>query len=111
MRPARACCVCAPAQPGLRGKLARTSLFLPGFIVRNLLIFLLILGAIWWVRRALQKARNRAAGDPKKVAGPERMLACAQCGVNVPESEGVREGSDFYCCEAHRSLGDAGKGR
>jgi len=78
--------------------------------VRNLLIFLLLLGAIWWVRRALTRPRNGVGRGAKKVAGPERMLACAHCGVNVPESEGVRDGEVFFCCEAHRSLGDAGKG-
>ncbi|MDO9597562.1 MAG: PP0621 family protein [Azoarcus sp.] len=78
--------------------------------MRNLLIFLLLLGAIWWVRRALTRPRNGASRGAKKVAGPERMLACAHCGVNVPESEGVRDGEVFFCCETHRSLGDAGKG-
>lgn len=76
--------------------------------MRNLLIFLLVLGGIWWLRRALKKARG--GGRPKPVAGPERMLACAHCGVHVPESEGVRDDRHFFCCAAHRSLGDAGKG-
>jgi uncharacterized protein len=32
----------------------------------------------------------------------ERMLACAACGVHVPESEGVKAAGKFFCCEAHR---------
>lgn len=78
--------------------------------MRNLLIFLLILAGIWWVRRALSRPRGRSARSKPALDRPERMLACAHCGVNVPESEGVRDGEHFYCCEAHRSLGDAGKG-
>jgi uncharacterized protein len=31
----------------------------------------------------------------------ERMLACAACGVHVPESEGVKAAGQFFCCKAH----------
>jgi len=82
--------------------------------VRNLLIFLLVLGAIWWVRRAVTRSRAARRDDKRQRAAetlPERILACAHCGVHVPEAEGVRDGEAFYCCEAHRRLGDAGKGR
>jgi len=78
--------------------------------VRNLLIFILVLVAIWWVRRALSKP---GGGDARSAGGrragqknaPEPMLACDQCGVHVPESEGVRDGDGFFCCEEHRRLG------
>ncbi|MCK0510555.1 PP0621 family protein [Aromatoleum buckelii] len=77
--------------------------------MRNLLIFILVLVVIWWVRRALSKPRGsdpRAAGrrgGPKNA--PEPMLACDQCGVHVPESEGVHDDNGFFCCEEHRRLG------
>jgi uncharacterized protein len=77
--------------------------------VRNLLIFLLVLGGIWWVRRALKRPR-RGAGREPRLNEPERVLACAHCGVHVPESEGVRDESGFYCSEGHRRLGNAGRG-
>lgn len=88
-------------------------------IVRNLLIFLLIIGAVWWLRRALarprrgraQEAADERAGDAQPPAGPERMLSCAHCGVHVPESEGVRADGRFFCCEAHRREGEAGRER
>lgn len=81
-------------------------------IVRNLLILILLVAGIWWVQRALARAKERAAtgragqkqGD-KTTDAPEHMLECAHCGVNVPESDGVRDGVRFYCCAAHRLAG------
>ncbi|KON81968.1 PP0621 family protein [Azoarcus sp. PA01] len=78
--------------------------------MRNLLIFILVLVVIWWVRRALSKPRD---GDPRAGGSrrggpknpPEPMLACDQCGVHVPESEGVHDDDGFFCCEEHRRLG------
>jgi len=53
--------------------------------------------------------RDRGQGAPGgKVRGPrpvERMVACAQCGVHLPEGESLRSGEHCYCCEAHRALG------
>jgi uncharacterized protein len=33
------------------------------------------------------------------------MVACAHCGVNLPESDSVRVGERHYCSEEHRRLG------
>ncbi|MDR1423068.1 MAG: hypothetical protein LBI92_00415 [Azoarcus sp.] len=55
----------------------------------------------------------RAGGARPAVDGggeAERMLACELCGVHVPESEGVRAGGGFYCCEAHRLLREGTEG-
>lgn len=73
--------------------------------MRNLLILILVLAGIWWLRRVLGRSRSdaRSKGDG---APPERMVACAHCGVHVPESESVRGSRDeFYCCDEHRRLG------
>ncbi|NMG00477.1 PP0621 family protein [Aromatoleum toluolicum] len=78
--------------------------------MRNLLLFVLVLVGIWWVRRALNRPRDgrgsagKQAGEGRKGA-LERMLGCDHCGVHVPESEGVRDGELFFCCEEHRRLG------
>lgn len=72
--------------------------------MRTLLILILVLAGIWWLRRALGRPRSDA--PPKGGAAPERMVACAHCGVHVPESESVRGSSGaFYCSEEHRRLG------
>ena len=81
--------------------------------MRNLLILILLVAAVWWVRRAVTRAKERAAVARKDGGGQggkggadlERILECAHCGLNVPESDGVREGGRFYCCNAHRLAG------
>ena len=76
--------------------------------MRNLLILILVFIGIWWARGALRRfkaqnaLRRKASGKP---VAAERMLECRECGVIVPESEGVRAGEDFYCCDAHRRAG------
>lgn len=89
-----------------------------------ILIFLVIAFIIGFgtlagiVLRAFLKARSMLRGDadkqesePTKNPRPrrrrsanriERMLACAVCGVHVPESEVLRAEGKFFCCEAHR---------
>lgn len=81
--------------------------------MRNLLVFVLFLIGLYYVRRALQgksgdtpgagrEARSEAPRQPTEV---EAMVACAHCGVHVPESEGLHVGGYFFCSDAHRRLG------
>jgi uncharacterized protein len=78
--------------------------------VRNLLIFILVLVAIWWIRRIVSRSDDSPRGDKEGVRRPgtdsaERMVGCAHCGLHVPESESVRDGDTYYCSEEHRRLG------
>nr|WP_286206692.1 PP0621 family protein [Thauera linaloolentis] len=76
-----------------------------------MLILILVVAGIWWIQRVMARikeksARSRGKGKGGKAADtPERMLECAHCGVNVPESDGVRDGERFYCSAAHRLAG------
>ncbi|WP_346288994.1 PP0621 family protein, partial [Zoogloea sp.] len=47
------------------------------------------------------------ADAPARNAEPafEQMVACAHCGLHVPESEGLKGGGQFYCSDEHRRLG------
>lgn len=75
----------------------------------KLLVFLLVLFAIYWGRRLLSKPKRPAPERSRaQTQASTRMLSCRQCGVHVPESEGVRRGGQFYCCEEHARAGDAG---
>lgn len=75
--------------------------------MRNILIFILLLIVVWWVRRALARPKRprRPWQAPDDGDGAERMLACDHCAIHIPESEGVRDGAGFFCCEDHRRLG------
>ncbi|NML25434.1 PP0621 family protein [Zoogloea dura] len=86
--------------------------------MRNLLLFVLFLIGVFYVRRALQRgaggegqggrpASGGAPADTPERAGPaiEQMVACAHCGLHVPESEGLKSGGQFYCSDEHRRLG------
>ncbi|WP_374259780.1 PP0621 family protein [Zoogloea sp.] len=88
--------------------------------MRNLILFVLFLIGLYYVRRALRRPggdAGPAAGDDIGGAGRasrtpppprvevEQMVACAHCGLHVPESEGVRGDGAFFCSDAHRRLG------
>lgn len=78
--------------------------------MQKIFLFLIVLFGIWLLRRKLfggaqNTPRETSANAPRQDAEPEAMLACAQCGVHVPRSEGLEAGGLFYCSEAHRLLG------
>lgn len=76
--------------------------------MQKLLLFVLVLAAIFYGRRFLKQLSQKEGGRARRGArgAPERMLACRQCGLHVPESEGVHRGEAFYCCDAHARGGD-----
>lgn len=76
--------------------------------VRYIFLFILGLFGIWWLRRKVggdQRASREQDAKQTRLHEPERITACAHCGLHVPESEGVIDGGYFYCSQAHRALG------
>lgn len=72
------------------------------------LILLLVVWVVWRVFLSLR----RSGPPPARSSRGEAMRACAHCGLNVPESEALIESDSLsYCCEAHRRLGPAPRGR
>lgn len=77
---------------------------------------LLALALIWlWYSPALRGRRSsRPSRSPVPPAAPgktptESMVACAHCGVHVPQGDALVDASGrFYCCEAHRQAGQRG---
>lgn len=70
------------------------------------LILLLVLGALLyrlWRRWRLQQAARRTPA--RRDAG--RMVACAHCGMYVPEQDAVCNGDQVYCSAAHRDANRA----
>ena len=104
-----------PSQQGGKGRRARIrrvfilsgDAFFALPTVRNLLILILVIAGIWWIRRTMARIGKRPPRGKggQADAAAERVLECAHCGINVPESEGVREHGRFYCSDAHRLAG------
>lgn len=67
-----------------------------------LVLLLLALGA-YLVFKGVTRPRPRPPRDATKGAG-ERMVTCARCGLNLPESDSLSADGRFYCSEAHRRL-------
>lgn len=64
-------------------------------------LLIALLGVLWWVWRKRRDAVDEGA-PPKPAAKVENMVNCAHCGVNLPESDALRDGDRYYCHEAHR---------
>ena len=73
-------------------------------MVRLLVLILLVVAAVWLVRRALRGSApgEQAAGKP--LTGGE-LVACAHCGVHLPRSEARPGAGGLYCSEEHARLG------
>lgn len=72
-------------------------------MIKWLLLALLAAGLYFFLRRPSGLARKGKAQP-----GPERMVACASCGVYLPERESVTDAEGIrFCCDAHRMKGRA----
>jgi uncharacterized protein len=57
---------------------------------------------------ALIRAYQRSLNPPSAAArerSVEDMVKCAHCGVNLPRSEAIYTGGEFYCTPEHKQLG------
>jgi uncharacterized protein len=55
---------------------------------------------VYLILRTSGRRRSSSAAPPA-----QQMVACAHCGLNLPETESLRSGEQYYCCEQHRGLG------
>lgn len=62
-------------------------------------IIFLILAIVRTYQRSIQR------GTPKPEPHVENMVKCAHCGVNLPRSEAIFSGGDFFCTSEHQQLG------
>jgi len=68
-------------------------------MVRLLVLILLVVLAVWLVRRALRK------DAPAKPAQPGELVRCAHCGIHLPRAEARQEAGALYCSEEHARIG------
>jgi len=71
---------------------------------RLLVLILLVVAAVWLVRRALRRSAPREHVGQKPAMDGE-LVACAHCGVHLPRSEARQGAGGLYCSEEHARLG------
>jgi uncharacterized protein len=63
------------------------------------LIFLVVaIALVYWLLRRFRQSTSETQDSSQN----EDMVSCAHCGLNLPKSEAISSGDEFYCCEAHR---------
>jgi uncharacterized protein len=66
---------------------------------RLLVLILLVVLAVWLVRRALGKS------NPPKSLWEGELVRCAHCGVHLPRAEARQAAGGLYCSDEHARLG------
>jgi uncharacterized protein len=74
---------------------------------RFLVLVVLVLVAIWLVKRALRSAQKPEEQKKPPVQGD--LVTCARCGLNLPRTEASESAGVLFCSAEHAKLG-AGKG-
>ncbi len=72
--------------------------------MRFLVLVLLVVLAVWLIRRALRGPRTQ---NKPPVQGD--LVACARCGVHLPRAEAHLAGGLPYCGAEHARLGAGGR--
>ncbi len=70
-------------------------------IFRILLLFLVIWGLFWILRKQFSDAPARRTGGQDASHTAEDMLVCETCGVHTPKSLTVQVNDKVYCCHEH----------
>ena len=82
-------------------------------MMKWLLLAVVVVAVLWWLGRGRRGGSNPSrqasspASPPSQAKAPEAMVACAHCGVLLPQGDalaGPVEGQHF-CSEAHRRAG------
>ena len=74
---------------------------------RFLLLVVVVVAAIWLIRRALVHASRKKQGDGQAGKPPVQgdLVKCAQCGTHLPLAEARAVGDRVYCSDEHARLG------
>ena len=70
---------------------------------RLLVLVLLVIAAVWLVKRALAGGKRPDVAQKPPVDG--ELVSCARCGVHLPRAEARASGERLYCSEEHARLG------
>jgi uncharacterized protein len=68
-----------------------------------LTLVIVVLGLMFWFGKGRRSGAASQSSEPPRAL---TMVACAHCGLNLPQSEAVEgEGGRHYCGVEHRRLG------
>jgi uncharacterized protein len=70
-----------------------------------LLVVLVVAVGIWRSRRAADASAPKP--PPAPLALPQHMLACAHCGIHIPQAEALMSDGHAYCSDQHQRSGPA----
>ena len=71
---------------------------------RLLVLILLVVLAVWLVRRALRSTTTKT--EVRKQADSQgELVRCAHCGVHLPRAEARQAAGGLYCSDEHARLG------
>jgi uncharacterized protein len=75
--------------------------------MKYLLVLLVVVVGAWLLLGRRRGERPPPAGPRQARTGkPQAMLACAHCGVHLPQAEALMDaGGRPFCSEAHRLAG------
>jgi uncharacterized protein len=73
--------------------------------VGKFLVLVLVVLAVWFLFKGLKKPPAPPVRRPAESLAGERMVACAHCGLHLPQSDATASGERYYCSEDHRRLG------
>jgi len=69
----------------------------------QLLRLILILIGVWLIIQIIKRSFAPPSRSSPAKPAIAKMVACAHCGVHVPESEAFQDGDRFYCSQEHLS--------
>ena len=73
---------------------------------RLLILVLLVVAAVWLVKRALRAGGQEGPAQKPPVEGD--LVACERCGVNLPRAEAREAAGRLFCSAEHARLGRDG---
>jgi uncharacterized protein len=70
---------------------------------RIVVLILIVVLAVWLIRRALRAARKDEPQAKTPIEGD--LVSCARCGLNLPRAEARAAAGEVYCSDEHARLG------
>ena len=67
----------------------------------QLIRLIIILFGLWLVLRIIKRALASRENNPSRKPSITSMVACAYCGLHLPESDAIQKDGKHYCCEEH----------